>query len=352
MREEEIAVQFMQQLLRGEMTVPSQVKLLNQSENPLVALSVQMGSQIIEVYQFVAELSNGNLFCNAPVSNLLAGSSKNLQSVLKHLLWQLECVADNDYSQAVDFLGDFSKGFDLFKEQIALREKYKNEKTILEKKSLEHENYLLSQQLNQQLSYYENLRAIHQEILGIKHDIKNHCLALTELLNQNKVTESKDYIHSVISDLVAPKSTVINTGNPICDALLTDKINYAKKKGITVNIQLTIREKLKVSNIDWCILLGNALDNAIEACELLNEVEKTIDVQLLSHKNILNISIRNSALKPKLKDEGRYYTSKQDEEQHGFGISNMEKVVEKYDGVLDTNYNTGHFILNMMLCDV
>ncbi|MFV0315167.1 MAG: GHKL domain-containing protein, partial [Anaerotignum sp.] len=321
-------------------------------DDPLILLSVRLGISVTEAYHFMEELSSGNLECSAPQGNTLLGSTKELQSVLRHLLWQLECVAQGDYSQTVDFLGDFSKSFNLFTHQIALREKYQKEASYLKQRNLEQKNYLLSEQINQQLTYYENLKDAHNVVRSVKHDLANHYFTLNELLKNDDVASAQEYLRTLYSRMMTLEENIFHTGNPIFDALLTDKISKAKQKGISIATQLVLEEDLKISNMDWCILIGNIMDNAIEACEQLDKEEKSISVQARSYKNIFNIIIKNTALEPKQKQDGFYHTSKEHQEEHGLGLSNVAQVVEKYDGIMQMDYSEGYFILVITLFHV
>ncbi len=353
MEEREKIAGFLRQLLEGNIFVPKEIKEIQSDEDELAAYALELGKQVVDGYNFIQEISVGNLAAEAPIqTNYIAGSGKNLQSTLKQLIWQLECVANNDFNQRMDYLGDFTKGFELFKSQVILREQYKNETFKREKENLEQMNHMLNQQLTQQLAYYDRLREMNQEVISIKHDMKNHCLALSALVEKKEFEETKVYLQSLMSGISAIKRDVINTGNPICDALLTDKISKAKEKGIDVETTLGIREGLNIDNKDWCIILGNAMDNAIEACEFVEAGKKYIEIRMQSRKNILNIAIKNSARQPKENEGGLYKTSKENTYEHGYGLKNIEKAVERYDGVLAVNYASGAFILNAMLCNV
>lgn len=352
MDDNKLAISFLSRILDGDMCSSAEFEDLAQTDDPLVKLSAQLGHQVVEAYHFIEALSNGDLACTAPRENAIIGSSKDLQSVLKHLLWQVECVAHGDYSQTVDFLGDFSKTFQLFIQQVGMREEYQQKATQLEKVNLEQKNHLLLDQLNQQLYHYERLREIHSKIRSIKHDMKNHCFALNELLDKGHIADAQEYLSHLYSELITTKDNIYYTGNPIFDAVLTDKSIKAKQKQIAFTAQLSLRENLNISNMDWCILLGNILDNAIEACERLTESEKTISIQAQSYKNVLNIVVKNTALPPQLRNDGFYRTSKLYKDEHGLGLSNVTAVTEKYDGVLQTDYSSGYFTLKLMLCNV
>lgn len=321
-------------------------------ENELHAKLLALLHQINEANGFLIQLANGNLHCRAPRGNVLLGSAKDLQSSLRHLLWQLEQVAVGDYSQKVEFLGDFSTAFNLYIEQVALRERYRAEASLLEKKNLEQRNRMLVRQLEQQLTYYETLTDIHQRVNGIKHDMKNHCFALNQLLSKGDIDGTQQYLNSIGSILLSATESVYNTGNPIFDALLTEKVGRALAGGIEINVELAVKATMRVENMDWCILLGNALDNAIEASEALAPEDRTIDVKMVVRKSALSIFICNRALAPVRRMDGFYESSKGNKAEHGLGLMNISQVVEKYHGVLQTTFEEGYFTLTCMLCNI
>ncbi len=352
MDEEQIATAILNRILGGNMSPLAADELPKDTDSPLIFAVKNLALQIVEAYNFVAELSSGNLSCKAPRHNMLLGSSKELQSVMRHLLWTVECVANGDYQQSVEFLGDFSKYFNLFTKQVELREKEQAENARLEKHGLEEKCYLLNELVQQQVEYYNSLHTMHQTVRGLKHDMKNHCFALNDLLNMGDVGQAQEYLTQMSSLLLVAQDYIYHTGNPVFDALLTDKISKAKNDGITVHVQLAMGENLDISNMDWCILLGNTLDNAIEACNRLQDEHKQIWIVTQVRRNIFNLSIKNTALKPIQNESGLYATSKKDDVEHGIGLKNVQSVVEKYSGVLQTKFEDGCFAITIMLCDV
>lgn len=338
-------------MLRGRL--PMDLTELEQAEKSDFENHVyQMIKQVNEAHEFFSQLVQGNLDYIGPSDNVFLGPAKDLQSSLRHILWQVERVAQGDYSNRVEFLGDFSKGFNIYIEQVALRENFQKEAALLTKSNLEQENRILAGQLEQQLSHYEKLKHVYQKIIGVKHDLKNHFFVLDELLGRKDIDGADQYLHSFMSDILDTSYRIFDTQNPIFDALLTEKYCAATNAGIKVDTHITVKPNIQIDNIDWCILLGNALDNAIEACELLENIDKKITIKVISRKGLLNIAVKNTALPPAMGENGFYKTSKTDGANHGLGLSNISEVVAKYDGVLNAEYEDGYFTLTCMLCNV
>ena len=203
-----------------------------------------------------------------------------------------------------------------------------------------------------QLEYYESLNQAINQVRSVRHDFKNHVLVLNELLENGEVIEAQEYLSQLSSQMMLTKDIPFNTGNAVADALMTDKRNKAIAKGIEVDTQLAVTDRLlKISNIDWCIILGNILDNAIEACMRIDG-ERHIWIDAQVRKDILNLTVKNSALPPVVKENGLYSTTKQAAGEHGIGLGNARDVLERYDGVMQTKYEDGFFTIVIMMCGV
>lgn len=353
MNTEETTVLFLNRILNGDLTPPSKEELPGQGDSALARSAKLLGGRAIEASAFMEEIASGNLKAQAPRHNMLLGSSKELQSVLRHLLWTVECVSKGDFQQRVEFLGDFSRYFNLFTEQVARREQAQKERAMLEKQSLEQKNHMLDELLRQQMEHYKSLNEMHKTVRGMRHDMKNHCFALNELLKQGDIPKAQEYLSQMFSQIPVSQDSIYNIGNPVFDALLTDKIGKAKNLGIAVHVQLAMGEReLDVANLDWCIILGNALDNAIEACQCLGEEEKQIWIFAWVRKDMFHFSVKNTALAPKPREDGLYETSKNDAGEHGIGLGNVQAAAERYDGVMQTMFEHGVFTLSVMLCGV
>lgn len=348
---EHVLHQCIAEMLSGKMPMDIS-ELEDTEESRLESAFTEMIRQINESYEFSLQLTHGNLKCKPPSYNVLAGPVKDLQSNLRHLLWQVERVAHGDYSHKVEFLGDFSEAFNIYIEQVALREEYQKKVALLEKNNLEQKNQILMMQLDQQLAHYENLKRVYKKIGSVKHDLKNHFFAMDNLLNRKDIKGIRQYLNAMASSIQSDQYTIYDTQNPIFDALLTEKAAIAVQAGIEIDTELAMSPNVKIDNVDWCILLGNALDNAIEACQALDNDNKQIKLKAVSVKNMLNFAIKNTALPPVKTTNGFYETSKEDKANHGLGLTNISDVVHKYDGAIQTEYKDGYFTLICILCGV
>ena len=124
-------------------------------------------------------------------------------------------------------------------------------------------------------------------------------------------------------------------------------ILQAENKGINVRTHVTIPESMKLSSYDMNILLGNLMQNAIDATEKCKE--KYIDVLIRYDRNCIFIKISNPYDGERLVKDGEYITTKNEEKNHGLGIRSVKKIVEKYDGSIFFTEERGEFIVKLVL---
>lgn len=140
------------------------------------------------------------------------------------------------------------------------------------------------------------------------------------------------------SDAVRP---TINTGNIALDAILSSKKELAESKGIKFITKLQIPENLAIKPDDISIIFGNALDNAIEANEMVPENDRYIEVSLL-YDNLLICKISNACMPLGNKE---FKTRKLDKENHGFGMENIKSVINGYNGEVKIEWHDYKFVL-------
>jgi hypothetical protein len=187
---------------------------------------------------------------------------------------------------------------------------------------------LLQKHLQLQICRYQEIEQSFKHFQSVKHDLHNHLACLKTLLDQNKTKESCEYIYSMI-DTVELLDVKTYTGNPFADALLNEK--YYKALQDYIDLQFDIQPiEILIQPMDLCIILGNAIDNAIEACNRMDplDTQKYITIKIILNKGYLLIEVVNSIV---------------------FVFKNKKTTVEKYQGFLDIDINSTHFTLNIMM---
>lgn len=200
--------------------------------------------------------------------------------------------------------------------------------------------------INNQLVHYQELNKHQNELKIFRHDIKNRLFALMALVKDGKSEKALQIMENNLNWLEEMNSNIINSGNPVVDAILQAKLHVAKDKGISFQISTKLAEEIKIDELELGIVLGNALDNAIEAVEKSTEKDKkNISLTLMSTENRISISISN----PVNEDINikKLNTSKSDKEKHGYGIKSIKAIAQKHDGIV--SFSCDNLIFNISI---
>lgn len=207
--------------------------------------------------------------------------------------------------------------------------------------------------LNSQLSYYnsqqESFRRSHQALRGVRHDLQNHIIVIRGLIDRKQWPAIEKYMLTLKTELET--SEVIHTGNLIADIVLSNKCTYARSRRINVTVEACLPQDLQIEAADLSVLLGNALDNATEACEKILCGERYIHIKISMKKAYLYLSLENSIHTPPHVVRGEFRSKKDDGDIHGIGIKNMRSIAQKYNGHLSLDFDEEHFRLDCILQD-
>ena len=195
---------------------------------------------------------------------------------------------------------------------------------------------LLEQQEHSLNQYVEEAKTRYDETKSFRHDIKNHIAVVKKLLQNGKLEEAITYMED-LDDMAEKMSFPCSTNNPVVDILVGNKLGIAKSKGIDVDCSLLLPYPCGIQDIDICIVLSNALDNAIHAVKNLGAgIEKYIRVSGRIQGDFLMLEIQNSF-------HGKSTFKK------GTGLSNVKKVAEKYGGAMSIETQENVFVLHVLL---
>lgn len=204
---------------------------------------------------------------------------------------------------------------------------------------------ILEKQIKSQLSYYEQQEASRKEFRAFKHDHVNHMHCIRSLIAENKNKEAVSYIDRLyMSPLFEQRQ--FDTGNNIVDAILSDKYTNAQKHDIAFTYKGFFTSDFNA--VDLCIILSNALDNAIEACSKL-EKEKKIQVNMKMQQGYQLLKISNSCNLIHLSENKLPRTTKSNAYEHGYGLLNIQTAVQKNLGKMKISCDNNLFVLEISL---
>ncbi|MDE6365566.1 MAG: GHKL domain-containing protein [Lachnospiraceae bacterium] len=209
-------------------------------------------------------------------------------------------------------------------------------KKLLQNVQLTTELSLLEQEEHSLNQYVEEAKAHYDKTKSFRHDIRNHIAIVKELLQYGKMEQALRYVGD-LEEMTEELSFPCSTNNPVADILLGNKLGIAQSMGIEVRCPLVLPYPCPVRDIDFCIILSNALDNAIHACRMLgSDVKKYICVAGRIQGDFLLLEVENSF-------EGSRAFKK------GTGLSNIKAVAEKYHGTMSIKTQGNVFTLSVLL---
>ena len=199
-------------------------------------------------------------------------------------------------------------------------------------------------------THYREVENMYRQIRGWRHDYRNHIQVMKALAAKGDLAGIQAYLDELDTDLNTV-DTVIKTGNAMADAILNSKISLAKSRHIPVQADAHIPVKLRMSELDLCVILGNLFDNAIEASLALPEDQRLIRVYMDMKGTQLYISFTNfTAAKKQRKLGQRFATTKG--EGHGFGLVRIDNIIDRLDGYLTRNSEDGAFTTEILIPQV
>ena len=219
---------------------------------------------------------------------------------------------------------------------------------LLKAFSQKYENELLAQIYSNQL---DTMLESEARVKNLRHDIKHHLNGLKLLAANNDMHAIRNYLDDMENYIENPDE-IVASGNIEIDSVLNFMLQMAKRELRSVDIKVQLPEAL-VHSFDINIILGNLLENAIEAARQTEE--KYLGVTIMLKKEILRIEIENSFNGSLLfqKDE-KYHafsfgTTKENTKKHGMGLNSVRKIVQKYNGIMDVYSKDNRFYIKLML---
>ena len=231
---------------------------------------------------------------------------------------------------------------------------------LKEKQREEKENILLAEQIENTKQHISEVEKLYEDIRALKHDMGNHICVMENLfckleegvgdfaLLKNEESELKNYLSELKANWNESVAE-IRTGNPVTDVILTQKKKETQEKGIEFSCQFAYPMDTNINAFDISVILNNAIENAMEGTE--GCVEPYVSILSYRQKNAYMLEVTNCiSEKVEIDNEtGLPETTKSDKTSHGYGLTNIRKVAQKYYGDIDIRQDEKSFTLTVML---
>jgi len=220
-------------------------------------------------------------------------------------------------------------------------------KSQSDNRELMEENRMISRQIRNQ----NEVNEMYNSMQGLKHDLNNHLHSILGYMQLGEYQKAEEYIWKISGEVA--DLTTYHSGNPVIDAIFGSKANLAQKEGIRVEVDLRIPSILHISEEHLTIVLGNLYDNAIDANLKIEDKDKRyIKARMIGQGKELLIYFENAvhrADEQENSDWKFWKTTKKDAYRHGFGLKNIDRVVNLYDGYCDRKLKEGVFTCSIRI---
>ena len=191
--------------------------------------------------------------------------------------------------------------------------------------------------------YYQGIQREQVQVRTLRHDLRNHMTVLRGLLESGETEKAIGYLEQITD------SSSLGGGKPFSDnetanVVLTAKAKEMRQRGIQGEFQISLPRNLLIAEMDLCALLGNALDNAMEAAE--KSTDKTVRVRCRAEKGLFMLQVDNALAGDEKPDLS---TTKKDKTAHGFGLLGMREIAKRYGGSFEVVAANGRFELVVCL---
>lgn len=203
---------------------------------------------------------------------------------------------------------------------------------------------MANNQIEMQKEYYEALSGQMNEIREMKHDVRHFVGAASRLAEEGRLDDLRSFLNEY-NEKTEMDQLPVFCENVIANSIIGYYYLRAKESGIQYESKCRIDYRVVMRDSDLCILLGNALENAIDACQKMKKTEiRMISMEAGSKNGQFLLKFRNT-YRGKLSVRDGHYISSKAEKSHGLGIKNMEKVVESYGGFMKIEHDEKEFTL-------
>lgn len=203
--------------------------------------------------------------------------------------------------------------------------------------------------LEQQLALYDNeleiIKRSYDNIRALRHDMKHHLIEL-KFLSKEGSHEMISYIEKMEQSICNPEQYV-DSGNRDLDSTLNYLLQKAERLLNKTEIHIVLPENLPIHPFTMNVIMGNLLDNAIEASE--KSEEKYLGLNIKVKRGLLFIKVENSFTNEIEVKNNRIITTKKDKQKHGIGLKSVRHIVEEEGGIMNISWEENIFCVTVML---
>ncbi len=210
-------------------------------------------------------------------------------------------------------------------------------------------NSILEQYNKQQKEYYQNVLKRETSTKQFRHDIINHLMELQSFSKARAYDKLDSYLNNILEDISSINNSQYDVGNIVINTML-DYYLIPLKNNCNIIIEGYISDKIMIEDTDMCIIVSNVIKNAVEAASQIKSTSKEILFSVNQGEKFLKLCVENTIEKEVyINKNGQHITTKSDKENHGFGISNIQKVIKKYRGLYNVYAGNGRYKVEIIL---
>lgn len=218
---------------------------------------------------------------------------------------------------------------------------------------LDYENKIIKDNVLKEQNYYQEIRKEKDRVRSLYHDMKNHMICVRHLCEDKDINKALEYIDSMENNITNYNqlNQEFYTKNMILDSILRVKKSICIEKGIDFLVDMDFSKNNFMDMVDVCTIFSNVIDNAIEACDKINDpdIAKKIILKSKYIDGLCIILIENTKINEVKKRKKLFLTNKENSNMHGIGLNNVKRTVEKYFGQVTFNYSKNTFTVKIMI---
>lgn len=205
---------------------------------------------------------------------------------------------------------------------------------------------LMESQIEQQKKMMSHISESNEKIRTLKHDMKNYLVTTMCLIDNQEYKTAKRYMTELAGNIEQVQSLII-LKNATLSSLLNMKLDICNKENIKWNVEIN-SELYGISDVDISIIIGNLIDNAIEASRKV-KTNPLIDIKIFDINNQICIIVKNVIEKSVLSSNPNLFTTKKDKNSHGIGLMSVKEIIKKYHGFYENVEENNLFITKILL---